>query len=182
MPQWNANGLQSQKEEIKLFFNQNFTDILLLSSIHFTNKNYFSMPRYKLYYTNHPDGTAHGSTAILIKETIERYELLKYEEDSIQATSMKVKGFPCEITITAVYCPPRHNLKKEHFETFSNARTKIYGRRRLQQQTQSMGLTFNNNNKRHRIIKGIQRQKLFISINWNIQHTGLLTETKSRIC
>ena len=43
---------------------------------------------------------------------------LKYEEDSIQATSIKVNGYPYEITITAVYCPPRHNLKKEHFETF----------------------------------------------------------------
>jgi len=29
-----------------------------------------------------------------------------------------VKGFPYKITITAVYCPPRHNLKKGHFETF----------------------------------------------------------------
>jgi len=30
----------------------------------------------------------------------------------------KVVGFPYEITIAAVYCPPGHNLKKEHFETF----------------------------------------------------------------
>jgi hypothetical protein len=30
-----------------------------------------------------------------------------------------VKEFPYEITITAVYCPPQHNLKKkEHFEIF----------------------------------------------------------------
>jgi len=28
-----------------------------------------------------------------------------------------VKEFPYEITITAIYCPHRHNLKKEHFET-----------------------------------------------------------------
>jgi exonuclease III len=83
--QWNANGLQNHKEQIKLFLNQNFTDILLIRKTHFTTKNYFSISRYKLYYTNH-DGTAHGSTAILIKETIEHYELLKYEEDSIQAT------------------------------------------------------------------------------------------------
>jgi len=116
--QWNANGLQIHREEIKLFLNQNFTDILLISETHFTTKNYFSIPRYKLYYTNHPDGTAHISTAILIKETIEHYELLKYEEDSIQAMSIKVKGFPYEITITAIYCLPCHNLKKEHFETF----------------------------------------------------------------
>jgi hypothetical protein len=29
-----------------------------------------------------------------------------------------VIGFPHEITITVVYCPHRHNLKKEHFERF----------------------------------------------------------------
>ena len=55
---------------------------------------------------------------ILIKESVQHYELLKYEEESIQATSIKVVGFPYEITMAAVYCPPRHNLKKEQFETF----------------------------------------------------------------
>ena len=83
--------MQSHKEEIKLFLTQNFIDILLISETQFTNKNYVSIPRYKLYFTSHPDGTAHQGTAILIKETIENYELLKYEEDSIQATSIKVK-------------------------------------------------------------------------------------------
>jgi exonuclease III len=65
-----------------------------------------------LYYTNHPDGTAQGGTAILIKETAEHYDMLKYEEESIRTTSIKVKGIPYEITITAVYCPPPHKLKK----------------------------------------------------------------------
>jgi exonuclease III len=46
--QWNANGLQNHKEEIKLFLKQNFIDILLISETHFTTKNYFSIPRYKL--------------------------------------------------------------------------------------------------------------------------------------
>ena len=78
---------------MKLFLKQNFIDILLISETHFTTKNYFSIPRYKLYNTNHPDGTVHRGTAILKKETIEHYELLKYEEDSIQATSIKVKDF-----------------------------------------------------------------------------------------
>jgi len=100
--------LQNHKGEIKLFLHQNFINILLISETHFTTKKYFSIPRDKFYYyyNNHPDGTAHGGTAILIKDTIEHNELLKYEKDSIQATSIKVKGFPCEITITAVYCPP----------------------------------------------------------------------------
>jgi exonuclease III len=108
----------SHKEDIKLFLNQNFIDILLISETRFTNKNYFSIPRHKLYCTSHPGGTAHGGTAILIKETTEHSELSKYEEQSIQVMSIKVQGFPYEITITAVYCPTRHNIKKEHFETF----------------------------------------------------------------
>ena len=44
---------------------------------------------------------SHGGTSMLIKWTIEHYELLKYAEVSIQATSIKVKEFTYEITITA---------------------------------------------------------------------------------
>jgi hypothetical protein len=73
--------LQNHKEEIILFLQQNYIDILLISETHFTTKNYFRIPRYKLYYTNHPDGTARGDTAILIKETIGHYELLQYEKE-----------------------------------------------------------------------------------------------------
>jgi hypothetical protein len=52
-------------KKLKLFLKQNFIDILLISETHFITKIYFSIPRYKLYYTNHPDGTAHEGTAIL---------------------------------------------------------------------------------------------------------------------
>ena len=116
--QWNANGLQQHKEEVKLFLNQNLIDILLLSETHFTSKNHFTIPGYDLCCTNHPDGTAHGGTAILLKNTIAYYEQLQYAKPEIQATSVRVKGPLREITITAVYCPPRHNLKAEHFEAF----------------------------------------------------------------
>jgi hypothetical protein len=98
--------------------NQNQIDILLISETHFTSKNHFTIPGYDLCYTNHRDGTAHGGTAILIKTTIAYYEQLKYTKPVIQATSVRVKGPMRDTTITAVYCPPRHNLKAEHFEAF----------------------------------------------------------------
>jgi exonuclease III len=98
--------------------NQNQIDILLISETHFTSKNHFTISGYDLCYTNHPDGTAHGGTAILIKTTIAYYEQLKYTVPVIQATSVRVKGPLRDITIAAVYCPPRHNLKVEHFEAF----------------------------------------------------------------
>jgi len=161
--------LQNHKEEIKLFLKQNFIDIFLISETHFTTKNYFSIPRYKLYYTNHPDGIEHEGTAILIKETLEHYELLKDEDDSIQATSIKVKGFPYEITITAVYCPPRHNLKQEHFKTlFQTLGPKFID-----------GSDYNNKNKlwgsRLTTTKGRELSKVIQEKNYSVLSTGTPT-------
>jgi len=69
--QRNANGLQNHKEKLTIFPKQNYIDILQISETHFTYKNYFSIPSYKLCHTTHPDGTAHGGTAIFIKESIQ---------------------------------------------------------------------------------------------------------------
>ncbi|PNF37915.1 hypothetical protein B7P43_G03886 [Cryptotermes secundus] len=66
--QWNASGVPSHQEDIKIFLNINSIDILLISETHFTSRSYFNIPKYKLYRTNHPDDTTHGGTAILIKE------------------------------------------------------------------------------------------------------------------
>jgi exonuclease III len=99
--QWNVNGLLNHQAEIKIILNINVIDILLISESHFTNKSCI-YPNYKLYQTNHPDGTAHGGAAIVIQEKVEHYELPKHEEYHIQASSINVKTFPYATTITAV--------------------------------------------------------------------------------
>jgi hypothetical protein len=45
------------------------------------------------------------------------YELPKYEEHHIHASSIKVKRVPCAFTIIAAYCPPRQVLIRIHFES-----------------------------------------------------------------
>jgi len=87
--------------------------ILLISETHFTTKSYFKIPHYNTYCTNHLDGTAHAGTAVIIKETICHYELPKYD-DFLQATSIRVRTLPYELTVTAVYSPPKYNLKRDH--------------------------------------------------------------------
>ena len=142
MAQWNANGLQQHKNEIQLFLNLNQIDTLLISETHFTSKTHFAIPGYNLCSTNHPDDAAHGGTAILIKSTTAYYELLQQAEAEIQATRIKVKGPIYGITIAAVYCPPKHNLKATTFENFFrtlgpnflvggdfNSKNKIWGSR-----------------------------------------------------
>jgi hypothetical protein len=117
----NANGLSKHKDEIQLFLHQNKIDILLISETHFTTKSYFNIPHYtsNIYCTNRPDGTAHAGTAVIVKQTISHYELPKYEEDFFQATPARVRTLPYESTVTAVYSPPKCNLKRDHYEMFS---------------------------------------------------------------
>jgi hypothetical protein len=52
--------------------------VLLVSETHFTTKTHFQIPQYNTYYTNHPDGTAHAGTAIIVKHTLRHHELSQY--------------------------------------------------------------------------------------------------------
>lgn len=73
---------------------------------------------YNTYHTEHPDGTAHGGTAIIIRSSIAHYELPKYEENYLQATTIQVCKLPAPITVSSVYCPPRHNITKDNIKPF----------------------------------------------------------------
>jgi hypothetical protein len=52
-----------------------------------------------------------------MKHITDHYQLQKFE-NHLQATSIKVRTLPYELTISAVYYPPRHNINKEQFEHF----------------------------------------------------------------
>lgn len=109
---WNANGLIARAQDLKLFILQNNIDVMLISETHFTHKSYVRIPNYSVYSTQHPDGTAHGGMAIIIKNSIKHQEAKQYTEDCIQATSTIVEDWIGSLTLTAVYSPPKHNIKK----------------------------------------------------------------------
>lgn len=94
---------------------------MLITETRFTIKNYFNVREYNFYDTKHPDGTAHGGTAIIIRKNIKHHELIKYEEEHIQATSIEIQEWTGPLVLSAVYCPPKHKIKApkfiEYFET-----------------------------------------------------------------
>lgn len=96
---WNANGLAQYILEVKLFMKTQQIDILLISEIHFTNKNYFNISKYKFYHTIHSDGTAHGGSAVLIKNNIKHHEDKPYRTNEIQATNVNVEDWKGPVTI-----------------------------------------------------------------------------------
>ena len=106
---WNSNGLGQHVLELKTFIYRNSVDILLISETHFTQKSYVSIPNFTIFNTNHPDNTAHGGTAIIIKNSIKCTELESFRKDYLQATSIIIEDLFGPLVLSAVYCPPKHN-------------------------------------------------------------------------
>jgi exonuclease III len=114
---WNANGLSKHKNELKTALNDLKIDIALITETHFTE---FSIFNYTLYKTNHSDGTTHAGSCILVSNSIQYNILTSFQEPSIQTTSNSIKINSISITISSIYCPPRHAIQRDFFLRFFN--------------------------------------------------------------
>lgn len=99
---WNANGLTQHSQEVKSFIVSCDIDIMLITKTHFTNKSYLKMTNYFIYSTRHPDRTAHGGIARIIKAKI-KHEVNDLGKDYLQATNITIEDSYCSLTISAVY-------------------------------------------------------------------------------
>jgi hypothetical protein len=76
------------------------------------------IPNYSIYHCNHPDSTAHGGAAILIRKTLQHNEGPAYHTDKIQAAIIQIKARPWSFIIAAMYSQPRHRIEVEDYENF----------------------------------------------------------------
>jgi exonuclease III len=106
---WNANGLSSHRLEFQTFLDMHQIDIALVSQTHFTSRTGFRLPRYTVYYTIHPDDTAHGGAAVILRSSLRHHELIRVQTNALQATAVRLEALPWPLTVSAVYCPPRHS-------------------------------------------------------------------------
>ncbi|MBW0544627.1 hypothetical protein O181_084342, partial [Austropuccinia psidii MF-1] len=65
-------------------------DIALIAETHFTKYSHISIPGYYLLKTNHPDGTAHGGAAILIKTSLKFHPLINFSQNHIQSCAISI--------------------------------------------------------------------------------------------
>lgn len=115
---WNANGLVQRKQELENLMNNEKIDIALISETHFTTWTTLKLRGYQIYTTEHPSNRAHGGTAVIIKESIKHYELDKHPQEHLQATSVYINDGNNDLTISAIYCPPRHKVDDKMFIKF----------------------------------------------------------------
>lgn len=116
--EWNANGLLQHQQELQAILVIEKIDICLVSETHFTNESYIRFKGYKTYHTTHPDNDSKGGSAVIIRDSITHYQEIEFKTRIIQATSVNIKTKNYEIIVTAIYCPPRHTIKKEQYIEF----------------------------------------------------------------
>lgn len=117
---WNIDGLLHRKQEVLNLIDINKLDIVLISESHLSDRVSFSLKGYHVYSTNHPDGTSHAGSAIIIRNNIKHYVLPEYRKDHLQATTILIQEKIGELSVSAVYCPPRYNISDKNFDTFFN--------------------------------------------------------------
>lgn len=117
---WNLDGLSPNMEEVEVFLHSHNIDILLVSESHLTDNSSIHIRNYNIYTTNHPDGTAHAGAALIIKSNIKHYEQPQFKKPHIQAATVAVNDRNGSFNVSAIYCPPKHNIKEEQYDELFN--------------------------------------------------------------
>jgi hypothetical protein len=73
------------------------------------------MPNDNGYHIPHLDDRAHGGAAVIIRSAISHHELIHHRNKKFQAASVKVDLKPWSLTLSAVYCPPRHTRSSAEY-------------------------------------------------------------------
>jgi len=80
----------------------------------------FQLRDYTFYRTGHPDVKAHGGTGILNRERIKHHFHQGLATIYLQATSITVQSGNANLSMAAVYCPPRFTISEGQFMVFNN--------------------------------------------------------------
>jgi len=115
---WNANGIRERQTEFRAFLDLQNIDIGFISETHLTEHSFIKFEGYKCYHTVHPQNTARGGSAVIIRDNLIHYEEASYRTDAIQATVVNVKTSRYNFNVCSAYFPPRNNLKKIHYLEF----------------------------------------------------------------
>lgn len=116
---WNINGLAPNVLELEEIIKINKLDVVLISESHATKNSSYRITGFNIYFTPHPgDGKAHAGTAIVIRSNLKHTVLENYATQHIQATTIRLDDRAGPITLSAVYCPPKHKITPQMFEAY----------------------------------------------------------------
>ena len=78
---WNVNGLNDWIEELKYYHQDHKIDIAFISETHYSTRSHPKLLGFVIYHTPHPDGGAHGGSAVIIRRNIQHHIEEGYKEE-----------------------------------------------------------------------------------------------------
>lgn len=115
---WNINGALSSAKDIEYFIKSNQLDAVLLSESHMSDDKTLNIPGFLTYNTPHPNGKSQGGAAIIINKRINHFIQRNYTSPHLQAATVTIEDKYGLLDLSAVYCPPRHNISDDMFNDF----------------------------------------------------------------
>ncbi|KAL4120060.1 hypothetical protein QTP88_012803 [Uroleucon formosanum] len=103
---WNANGIFQNLNELQIVLNEKKIKIALISETHLVKSSTYKIHGYEIIKADHPDGTAHGGTALIISNQIEHSPLPPLRSCNIQSAGITLKINSVPISIASCYFPP----------------------------------------------------------------------------
>lgn len=119
--QFNANGIKNHLNELQTVLYNSRIDLALITETHLTKYSNIYIPGYKFLKTDHPDNTAHGGVAIIIKNSIQFQPLPHFCFDYLQSCALILKLNNIPITIAAIYSPPKHKITIQNYTNYFNS-------------------------------------------------------------
>ena len=110
---WNANGLLQHIPEFQVFLCNEDIDVCLISETHFKQGTKIKIPGYLCFHSPHPADSARGGSAVIVKSTLDHYELPKIAKQTMQVATINIETKGKEFKIAAIYCPPKHSPTEE---------------------------------------------------------------------
>ena len=103
---WNANGILNNTNELQISLIENQVDIAMISETHLTNNSAFKIFGYNILRADHPDGTAHGGSALIISNKLAHTPSLSFTSLDMQITNTSLLIDSVPVSIASAYLPP----------------------------------------------------------------------------
>lgn len=74
---WNAVGLWKHINELNFLLHERRIDLVLITEIHFTRHTHIDITGYTVYFTNYPDGSGPGGTAVIVRNGVRHHPYIE---------------------------------------------------------------------------------------------------------
>lgn len=115
---WNANGILNNINELQLTLTENRINIAMISETHLTQKNFLNIQGFEALRADHPDGSAHGRTVLVVSRRIPHSPFPSHTSHKLQiiATSIVLNSIP--ISFASAYLPPGCQFPENELTSF----------------------------------------------------------------